>query len=345
MKSFLKYPGGKQKEIGIIRDNLPSKIYDYYEPFIGGGSVYLALDFEKKYYINDLSEDLINLYNCIKNQNELFFKELDKINYNIKLAKEISVKEAYDFYENHQNYDEFLTYFLTNAKIDDLDNLKNKLYISLNRKLKLIDRLDKRNIEKIDIFKNIKTGITSGLYVYYRELYNNLKYDSKKELKAALFYYIRDFCYSSMFRYNSFGEFNVPYGGISYDNKNLDSKIEFLKNENVVSKLKKSKITNEDFEIFFRKNKPKKEDFIFLDPPYDTEFSTYDNNPFGLEDHIRLRDFCKNTEANFMLIIKETDFILELYKNFNIKKFKKNYTVSFKDRNKKDVNHLLITNY
>ncbi|WP_064606903.1 DNA adenine methylase [Streptobacillus moniliformis] len=247
MKSFLKYPGGKQKEIGIIRDNLPSKIYDYYEPFIGGGSVYLALDFEKKYYINDLSEDLINLYNCIKNQNELFFKELDKINYNIKLAKEISVKEAYDFYENYQNYDEFLTYFLTNAKIDDLDNLKNKLYISLNRKLKLIDRLDKRNIEKIDIFKNIKTGITSGLYVYYRELYNNLKYDSKKELKAALFYYIRD--------------------------------------------------------------------------------------------------FCKNTEANFMLIIKETDFILELYKNFNIKKFKKNYTVSFKDINKKDVNYILITNY
>ncbi|WP_180370686.1 DNA adenine methylase [Streptobacillus notomytis] len=88
-------------------------------------------------------------------------------------------------------------------------------------------------------------------------------------------------------------------------------------------KLKRTVIGNEDFEIFFKNNKPKKHDFIFLDPPYDTEFSTYDNNPFVLEDQIRLRNFCKKTKANFMLIIKETDFILELYKDFNIKKLKK----------------------
>ncbi len=73
MKSFLKYPGGKQKETAIIKEKLPSKICDYYEPFIGGGSVYLSLDFNGKYYINDLSEDLISVYNYIKNQNKLFF--------------------------------------------------------------------------------------------------------------------------------------------------------------------------------------------------------------------------------------------------------------------------------
>ena len=48
-----------------------------------------------------------------------------------------------------------------------------------------------------------------------------------------------------------------------------------------------------------------------------------------------------------MLIIKNTNFILDLYSNkgLNIKIFDKKYLVSFMNRNDKDVEHLLITNY
>ena len=86
-------------------------------------------------------------------------------------------------------------------------------------------------------------------------------------------------------------------------------------------------------------------DFIFLDPPYDSEFSTYDNNSFDRNEQIRLRNYMKNTKAKWMLIIKKTDFIYDLYKEFNIYEYDKNYLVSFKNRNAKDVKHILITNY
>jgi len=48
-----------------------------------------------------------------------------------------------------------------------------------------------------------------------------------------------------------------------------------------------------------------------------------------------------------MLIIKKTDFILSLYedKDLFINSFDKKYLVSFMNRNDKDVQHLLITNY
>ena len=46
-----------------------------------------------------------------------------------------------------------------------------------------------------------------------------------------------------------------------------------------------------------------------------------------------------------MLIIKKTDFIYDLYKCFYIYEYDKNYLVSFKNRNNKNVKHLLITNY
>ena len=100
-----------------------------------------------------------------------------------------------------------------------------------------------------------------------------------------------------------------------------------------------------DFEKFLNLNPPKANDFIFLDPPYDSAFSTYANNIFEDTDHIRLANFCKETKANFMLIIKNTDFIYNLYKDFYIRSFDKKYIVSFQNRNDKDAEHLLITNY
>ena len=79
----------------------------------------------------------------------------------------------------------------------------------------------------------------------------------------------------------------------------------------------------------------------------DTEFSTYAKNEFVKNDQVRLCEYLKNTKANIMLIIKNTEFIYNLYntKEFKIKTFDKKYLVSFQNRNDKDVEHLLITNY
>ena len=151
-----------------------------------------------------------------------------------------------------------------------------------------------------------------------------------------------------MFRYNKAWDFNVPYGWIWYNNKNFSKKIDYLKSEEVFNHLKDTTIENNDFEDFFKKNKPKTNDFIFLDPPYDSEFSTYDQNTFDREDQKRLADYLiKECKAKWMIIIKNTDFIFDLYNNkdLNIQSFDKKYLVSFMNRNDKDVQHLLIKNY
>ena len=80
--------------------------------------------------------------------------------------------------------------------------------------------------------------------------------------------------------------------------------------------LKKTTIYNADFEEFLKKSKPKKDDFLFLDPPYDTEFSTYDRNTFDKLDQQRLANYLiHECRANWMMIIKNTDFIYDLYSN------------------------------
>ena len=107
-------------------------------------------------------------------------------------------------------------------------------------------------------------------------------------------------------------------------------------------------IFNKDFEAFLKETNPSESDFIFLDPPYDSEFSTYANNKFTHEDQIRLANYLiKECKAKWMMIIKNTDFIFSLYadKGLNIRTFNKEYLVSFMNRNNKKVTHLLITNY
>jgi DNA adenine methylase len=158
-----------------------------------------------------------------------------------------------------------------------------------------------------------------------------------------------------MFRYNASGEFNVPYGGISYNKKTFDTKLIQYRNIEYVDKLKATVIGCEDFYTFMNKHTPRKDDFIFIDPPYDTEFSTYDQNEFGQEDQKRLATYLiSECKGMFMVIIKDTCFIRSLYipekicangNSLKITEFDKQYAVSFMNRNNKKTNHLLITNY
>ena len=76
LSPLIKYPGGKEKELNYIIPALPKEIDNYYEPFVGGGAVYFAIN-AKKYYINDKSEELVALYEMVKEQNAEFFEKIN----------------------------------------------------------------------------------------------------------------------------------------------------------------------------------------------------------------------------------------------------------------------------
>lgn len=375
LKPFIKWPGGKTSELKIIHKYMPSDINNYIEPFLGGGACFLSLGIDEynSAFLNDLSQELISIYIYTQNGNKIFDNYLRQIwrfwdyfgtfadrNYNemqdiydIYKSNEISkdqLKEiVFKFVESQDhNIDSGIPYELQTWK----ENFKNELRKSIFSKFNNIKRNEKKkgDLPYEDYAKNFEAGIKAGVYTYNRYLYNNrVKFNISKELHIALFFYLREFCYSSMFRYNKNNEFNVPYGGASYNNKNFNNKIEYLKSRDLNINFKKSQFMCEDFESFLNKIKINEKDFMFLDPPYDTEFSTYANNPFDLNDQERLALYLINDcKCRFMLVIKNTDAILDLYenkKNINIMDFDKGYKVSFMDRNNKNVKHLLITNY
>jgi hypothetical protein len=86
---------------------------------------------------------------------------------------------------------------------------------------------------------------------------------------TAIFFLVRENAYASMFRYNGRGEFNVPYGGISYNRKDLARKIAYMQSPEILQHFANTVIENTDFEAFLQAYTPGADDFIFLDPPYD----------------------------------------------------------------------------
>ncbi|MGH2516164.1 MAG: DNA adenine methylase [Ktedonobacterales bacterium] len=151
-----------------------------------------------------------------------------------------------------------------------------------------------------------------------------------------------------MFRYNRAGALNVPYGGISYNRKDLERKVAHLRAPEVRGLLGAATLANQDFADFLRMYPPAPDDFLFLDPPYDSEFSTYAQQVFGPADHERLAAYLRSAcPARFLLVIKHTPLITRLYTGagLRISSAGKRYLVSFQDRNNRDAEHLFITNY
>lgn len=348
--------------------NVNRYIVNYYEPFVGGGSVFMSMGNAKHYYINDLSSELITLYRCIANQDKTFFEYVEAIdktwgNTDKFFAANPSLKEIYLKFRTDAISKEDLK-----AWINDFCNTSKKRIIgildgefSMNTDV-LIDEMEKNLFRKMsrmkeleqkkhllpdgDLNDNVETAIKSSLYMYFRFLYNDKTI--KDAFHCALFLFIRNYSYSGMFRYNDDGEFNVPYGGIAYNSKTMKKKLDYYRSKPLLHHFSEADIDNKDFEQFLRDRDPQKDDFIFLDPPYDSEFSTYAQNEFTRSDQRRLSEYLINEcRARWMMVIKHTDFIYSLYNKdgINIRTFDKEYLVSFMNRNNRKAEHLIITNY
>lgn len=75
---FVKWAGGKRQLISQIRERMPEKYNDYYEPFVGGGAVIFDL-LPANALINDINKALINTYRTICNEPDAFLKEVNRL--------------------------------------------------------------------------------------------------------------------------------------------------------------------------------------------------------------------------------------------------------------------------
>jgi len=272
-KPFVKWAGGKRQIIDKLKMYAPEEFNTYYEPFIGGGALLFELS-PKNAVINDSNTELMNVYECLKDETK-FSKMCKELNH-----YEVSHSEEF-YYE-----------------------IRNK------------DR-DKKKFEKLVDYK-----------------------------RAARTIYLNKACFNGLYRVNSKNEFNVPFNKKerinTYDGQNLGIIHSYLNFNNII-------IKSTDFEDVVKD--AKKGDFVYFDPPYDSDtstFNSYTEEGFGKEEQRRLAKVFKELDQKgvyVMLSNHNTMLINELYKGYNIHKIEAKRNINSNGKKRGKVEEVIITNY
>lgn len=173
------------------------------------------------------------------------------------------------------------------------------------------------------------------------------KYNKMPEYKkAARTIYLNKACFNGLYRVNKNNEFNVPFGKKTkvntYDGQNLGIIHSYLNFNEVI-------IQSSDFEESVKNAQPG--DFIYFDPPYDSETSTfndYTENGFGKEEQVRLARVYKELADKgcyVMLSNHNTTLVKELYKDYNIHLIEAKRNINSNGKKRGKVEEVIITNY
>lgn len=122
--------------------------------------------------------------------------------------------------------------------------------------------------------------------------------------RSQLLYYLNRTCYNGLMRFNKNGKFNVPFGQYK--------KINYRDNFDDVKSVIRDWIFNcADFEQVPIIHKG----LVYLDPPYDSDFTAYSGRTFTWDDQVRLIEWTKRVDGAIVISNQASDRIIDLYRD------------------------------
>ena len=222
-----------------------------------------------------------------------------------------------------------------NAYISDMNEELINLYsVVRDNVYELIEDLGKHEVSK-EYFLEIRNIDRTEQYAKL----SNIE-------RASRFIYLNRTCFNGMYRVNSKGEFNVPFG--HYKNPRIIDENNLL---NCSKLLNKTEIKCADFSEIL--TKVQKDDFVYFDPPYvplneTSSFTSYTKDGFDIDMQFKLRDVCDELDSmgvKFMLSNSDTKLVNELYANYEIKKVFASRQINANADGRGKITEVLVRNY
>jgi DNA adenine methylase len=222
-----------------------------------------------------------------------------------------------------------------NAYISDVNEELINLYSVIQNNVdELIEDLQKHEVSK-KYFLKIREADRKHSY----KKWTNVQ-------KASRFIYLNRTCFNGLYRVNSKGQFNVPFGNYSnpriIDEHNLYNCSELLKNTQIECK---------SFTAIL--NEVEKGDFVYFDPPYmplseTSSFTSYTKDGFDEDMQFQLREVCDELNDRgvyFLLSNSNTPLINELYSEYTIKKVFASRQINANANGRGKIAEVLVKNY
>ncbi|HKE59685.1 MAG TPA: Dam family site-specific DNA-(adenine-N6)-methyltransferase [Pyrinomonadaceae bacterium] len=173
------------------------------------------------------------------------------------------------------------------------------------------------NPHLINFYRQVQKGLElklemrndETLFYQHRRRFNELVGTQARSAEAAqLFYYLNRTCFNGLCRFNQSGEFNVPFG--TYTAINYVTHF-----HDYVPIMSAWTFSNCDIE----KLGIQAEDFVYADPPYDVEFTSYSAGGFSWTDQVRTAEFLSRHPGPVVISNQATPRIIDLYNNLGFR--------------------------
>ena len=174
------------------------------------------------------------------------------------------------------------------------------------------------NPHLINFYRWLKKGLRcripmqndKDLYYSHRKRFNELVHAHKRHTReaASIFYYLNRTGYNGLCRFNRKGEFNVPLGRY----KTIAYTSDFLDYRNVLAEWN---FQSDDFFDLELGN----HDFVYADPPYDVDFTTYSKGGFTWHDQVRTAEWLVQHSGPVILVNQATPRIKKLYRRLGFR--------------------------
>jgi len=241
---------------------------------------------------------------------------------------------------------------ITRAVINDINKDLIKCYkLIKDNPQALIERL--QDIERNYYHNDIKDK--EELYYAYRDQYN--RNDINDDERAALFIFLNHTCFNGLYRVNSSGNFNVPYG--RHKRPIICNKELILANHRLFSSIDLIIREPGDYKLVECDLNYDQPNLVYLDPPYrplnDTSyFKEYSVSPFGDAQQEELKQFCDRLTLNgCQLMLSNSDsrllngesYFEQLYQGYNIQRILAPRFINANAENRSKLTEVVIRNY
>lgn len=223
------------------------------------------------------------------------------------------------------------------CKVSDLNSDLILSYVTIR------DHID----SVIDSLKNHARNYKRNPKKYFYQIRNSEPKNNVEKTSRLIF--LNRTCFNGLYRVNSKGKFNVPLGKytnpVIVNEDNLMSVSHFLRSKNI-------EISCRDFSSIL--NEAKKDDFIYLDPPYyptskTANFTSYTSKNFGTTDLKRLVELCYKLDSKGCLVLlsnsNSTDVCKHFDKPWKFVEISANRSINSNSKGRKGHSELLIKNF
>lgn len=256
------------------------------------------------------------------------------------------------FFEIAQRFD------VESAYLSDINkDLVLTYWVIQQRHEQLLDFLEQYQKE----YNGTDADLRNGLFLSIREHFNHQRFEiNYKKIsdnwipRAAQLIFLNKTCFNGLYRMNSKGEFNVPFG--KYPNPSILDE----PNIRAVSKiLQKAEITIANYQDCLERIDEKT--FTYFDPPYrpiskTASFTTYSGNEFGDNEQIKLANFFQivDEQRGGKIMLSNSDpknenpddnFFENIYAKYNIHRVSATRAINCNGDKRGSIREIVVTNY